>query len=115
MATMIANKKPAAPRSESIPRVMRQKVEALLEENYAFMDSPIFKQRILERQLFAFEEHDGDEPALPLTSWYQPTRDEAIDETMKHAPQLMKGQEERLMFLRFNFSKRRLTQLQKLI
>ncbi len=79
------------------------------------MDSPVFKQRSLERQLFAFEEHDGEEPALPLTSWYQPTRDEVIDETMKHAPQLMKGAEEKLMFLRFNFSKRRLSQLQKQI
>jgi len=57
----------------------------------------------------------GHEPALPLTSWYQPTRDEVIDETMKHAPQLMKGQEEKLMFLRFNLSKKRLTQLQKII
>jgi RNA polymerase sigma factor (sigma-70 family) len=115
MATMTAHKKPAATRSEAIPRAMRARVEALLEENYAFMDSPIFKQRSLEKSLFAFEEHKGIEPALPLTSWYQPTRDEVIDETMKHAPQLMKGQEEKLMFLRFNFSKRRLTQLQKII
>src|SRR4051812_23256259 len=113
MATMTANPKPA--RSESIPRAMRARVEALLEENYAFMDSPIFKQRNLEKSLFAFEERDGVEPALPLTSWYQPTRDEVIDETMKHAPQLMKGGEEKLMFLRFNFCKRRLTQLQKVI
>src|ERR671912_244618 len=114
MATMTLTSK-SARRPESIPRAMRQKVEALLEENYAFMDSPIFKQRSLERSLFAFEERDGVEPALPLTSWYQPTRDEAIDETMSHAPQLMKGAEEKLMFLRFNFCKRRLTLLQKLI
>src|SRR4051794_24021715 len=115
MATMTANAQKPATRSEAIPRAMRAKVEALLEENYAFMDSPLFKQRSLEKQLFAFEEHKGVEPALPLTSWYQPTRDEAIDETMSHAPQLMKGQEEKLMFLRFNFCKRRLTQLQKVI
>ena len=115
MATMTASKKPATQRSEAIPRAMRNKVEGLLEENYAFMDSPVFKQRSLERQLFAFEEHDGEEPALPLTSWYQPTRDEVIDETMKHAPQLMKGAEEKLMFLRFNFCKRRLSRLQKTI
>jgi len=114
MATMTVSTK-SARRPEGIPRAMRQKVEALLEENYAFMDSPIFKQRTLERSLFAFEERDGQEPALPLTSWYQPTRDEVIDDTMKHAPQLMKGAEEKLMFLRFNFCKRRLTQLQKLI
>src|SRR5688500_7026454 len=114
MATMTAsNNKPV--RAEPIPRAMRSRVEPLLEENYAFMDSPIFKQRNLEKSLFAFEERDGVEPALPLTSWYQPTRDEAIDETMSHAPQLMKGAEEKLMFLRFNFCKRRLTLLQKLI
>jgi len=114
MATMTVTSK-STTRPEGIPRVMRQKVEALLEENYAFMDSPIFKQRNIEKQLFAFEDHGGAEPALPLTSWYQPTRDEAIDETMAHAPQLMKGNEEKLMFLRFNFCKKRLTQLQKLI
>jgi len=114
MATMtISMKKPAARRSEAIPRLMRARVEALLEENYAFMDSPVFKQRSLEKSLFAFQERDGVEPALPLTSWYQPTRDEAIDDTMSHAPQLMKGAEEKLMFLRFNFCKRRLTRLQK--
>src|SRR5215212_3299526 len=113
MATMTANANKPVTRSEAIPRAMRAKVEALLEENYAFMDSPVFKQRSLEKQLFAFQEHQGVEPALPLTSWYQPTRDEAIDETMSHAPQLMKGGEEKLMFLRFNFCKRRLTRLQK--
>src|SRR5687768_1264347 len=114
MATMTLRNKPAR-RPSAIPRAMRNRVEGLMEENYAFMDSPIFRQRSLERSLFAFEERDGIEPALPLTSWYQPTRDEAIDETMAQAPQLMKGQEEKLMFLRFNLSKRRLTQLQKLI
>jgi RNA polymerase sigma factor (sigma-70 family) len=115
MATMTAKPHKPASRSEAIPRAMRAKLEVLLEENYAFMDSPIFKQRNIEKNLFAFEEHKGHEPALPLTSWYQPTRDEAIDETMSHAPQLMKGQEEKLMFLRFNLSKKRLTQLQKII
>jgi RNA polymerase sigma factor (sigma-70 family) len=90
---------------------MRQKVETLLEESYAFMDSPIFKQRDIEKQLFNFEV----EPQLPLTAWYQPTRDEAVDEAIAGAPQLMKAAEERLMFLRFNYSKLRLTRLQKLI
>jgi RNA polymerase sigma factor (sigma-70 family) len=61
--------------------------------------------------LFDFEV----EPQLPMTAWYQPTRDEAVDETMAGAPQLMKPAEERIMFLRFNYSKLRLTRLQKLI
>src|SRR4029453_8469028 len=55
------------------------------------------------------------EPQLPMTAWYQPTRDDALDSAIVGAPQLMKGPEEKLMFLRFNFSKRKLTALQKLI
>jgi len=98
-------------RQSPIPRMVRQKVELLLEESYAFMDSPIFKQRDIEKQLFTFEA----EPQLPLTAWYQPTRDEAVDESIAGAPQLMKAAEERIMFLRFNYAKLRLTRLQKLI
>ncbi len=98
-------------KTATIPRAMRQKVEALLEENYAFMDSPIYRRKNIEAELFDFE----NEPQLPLVAWYQPTRDEAVDQTMAHAPQLMKGPEERLMFLRFNYSKLRLSKLQRLM
>jgi RNA polymerase sigma factor (sigma-70 family) len=90
---------------------MRQKVEGLLEESYAFMDSPVFLQKNIEKELFDF----GSEPQLPMVSWYQPTRDEAVDQTIAAAPQLMKGNEERMMFLRFNYSKLQLSRLQKLI
>ena len=95
----------------TIPRALRQKVEALLLESYAFMDSPVFRRKEIERDLFDFEQ----EPQLPLVSWYQPTRDEAVDQTIAAAPQLMKGAEERLMFLRFNYCKLRLCKLQRLI
>jgi RNA polymerase sigma factor (sigma-70 family) len=98
-------------RVERIPRLLRQKVEALLEESYDFMDSPVFKQKNIEKELFNFEV----EPQLPMTAWYQPTRDDALDSAIVGAPQLMKGPEEKLMFLRFNFSKRKLSSLQKLI
>jgi len=101
------------PVQERIPRIMRQKVEALLQENYAFMDSPVFKQRNIERELFSFDQ--GVEPQLPMTAWYQPTRDDALDSAIVGAPQLMKAAEERLMFQRFNFAKRKLSRLQKLI
>jgi len=104
-----AARRAAAPR---VPRVLRGRVEPLLLENYAFMDSPVFRRRGIERDLFTF---DAGEPALPLTAWYQPTRDEAIEEGFAGAPQLMKGPEERLMFLRFNYSKKRLCQLQRKI
>src|SRR5437588_8379569 len=110
MAVMVA-----ASRSKSsiapIPRAMRQKVETLLGESYAFMDSPIFQRKDIEQELFDFEK----EPELPMTSWYQPTRDEAVDQTMAGAPQLMKGAEERMMFLRFNYSKTQLCRIQRLI
>ncbi|MDB5355348.1 MAG: putative polymerase sigma factor [Phycisphaerales bacterium] len=111
MATLMMGATRVASSATPIPRSMRQKVEEILKESYAFMDSPIFEQKEIEKELFDFEK----EPQLPMTSWYQPTRDEALDEAMHGAPQLMKAGEERIMFLRFNFSKRKLSRLQKLI
>jgi RNA polymerase sigma factor (sigma-70 family) len=96
-----------------VPRALRRRVEPLLAENYAFMDSPIFAQKGIERELFSFEE-TGGEPELPLTSWYQPTREEIADQ-LTGTPQLMKAAEEKLMFLRFNYTKLQLTKLQKRI
>jgi RNA polymerase primary sigma factor len=98
-------------RKQAVPKALRQKVEALLEESYAFMDSPIYRRKNIENELYDFDR----EPQLPLVSWYQPTRDEAVDQTMSGAPQLMKGDEERMMFLRFNYSKLRLGKLQRQI
>src|SRR5690349_12399967 len=106
MATAMTAKHPMTTKV-SIPRALRQKVEQLLGESYAFMDSPIFRRKDIETELFDFEQ----EPQLPMVSWYQPTRDEAVDQTIAAAPQLMKGGEERLMFLRFNYSKLRLCKL----
>jgi len=109
MATALMEKPKIVLRSNGrVPRAMRARVEALLAENYAFMDSPVFKTRGIEKQLFDFEV----EPSLPLTSWYQPTREEIADQ-LKGTPQLMKAPEEKLMFLRFNYSKFRLQKLQK--
>ncbi len=111
MATVLEATRKTAASASRIPRAMRQKAEHLLEGNYAFMDSPIFARKEIEEELFNFDR----EPELPLTSWYQPTRDEAVDEAISGAPQLMKGPEERLMFLRFNYAKLRLCRLQKLV
>jgi len=110
MATMTATRKPIV-RAKPVPRGLRARAEAVLAENYAYMDSPIFKQRGLEAELFQFE---NGEPALPLTSWYQPTREEIADQ-LHGTPQLMKAAEEKTMFQRFNFAKRKLTLLQKRI
>jgi len=96
-----------AVRAAPVPRLMRQRIEALLLENYAFMDSPSFKNRGIEKELFG----ENHEPELPLTSWYAPTRDEAIDASNTSSPTLMKPAEEKTMFLRFNYSKCKLSKL----
>lgn len=104
----MATRTQAKPRTAPVPRALRAQVEALIDENYAFMDSPIFRRRNIERELFGLEE----QPALPLVAWYQPTREEAEDVSLGQ-PQLMKAPEERLMFLRYNYAKLRLTRLQR--
>jgi RNA polymerase primary sigma factor len=112
MATAMMNRKDEK-RLAPVPKALRARVEELMKENYAFMDSPMFRRKNIERELFTFEENH--EPALPMTSWYQPTRDEVLDVKITGAPQLMKGAEERLMFQRFNYSKLRLNRLQRKI
>ena len=117
MATATETKRPIPPpvpvvyrlaRGESVPRALRKQVEGFLAGNYAFMDSPIFARRGTEKELFDFDK----EPQLPLTAWYQPTREDMLSSAITGAPQLMSTQEEKLMFLRFNFAKRKMTQLQ---
>lgn len=105
--TLIA--KPSAAARVSIPRPMRQRAEQILTENFAFMDSVVFHKKNAERDLFV----EDAVPELPLTSWYQPTREEMLENGITGAPKLMSAAEERLMFLRFNFSKYRLGQIQK--
>jgi len=111
MANVLEATRKTPSAGNSIPRAMRRTAEHLLEGNYAFMDSPIFRRKNIEEELYNFDV----EPELPLTSWYQPTRDEAFDQSISGAPQLMKGAEERLMFLRFNYAKLRLCRLQRLV
>ena len=93
-------------RAAPVPRLMRARIETLLPENYAFMDSPSFKERGIEKVLFG----ENHEPVLPLTSWYAPTRDEAVEGSTS-SPTLMKPAEEKTMFLRFNYSKCKLSKL----
>jgi RNA polymerase sigma factor (sigma-70 family) len=110
MGTTLKTNRPAGTttRAASIPKALRQQAELILEGNYAFMDSPNFRRKALEEELFS-----NGEAALPMVAWYQPTRDEAADAALNGTPQLMSAAEEKLMFLRYNFSKRRLTALQK--
>src|SRR5687767_7262717 len=97
-------------RSERIPKALREQVERLLLENFAYMDSPVFRRKLIERDLFELEA----EPQLPPTAWYQPTSQD-LESGTSNSPKLMKGPEERMMFLRFNYSKRKLSDLKKKI
>ena len=108
MAATLMSKR-STPRASSIPRATRQQVETLLAESYDYMDSPVFRHRHVEKDLFGFEV----EPQLPMTSWYQPTREEISNPASMGAPQLMSASEERTMFYRFNYAKMRLCQLQR--
>jgi RNA polymerase sigma factor (sigma-70 family) len=104
-------KKAGASRPAPIPRATREKVLRLLQENYSYMDSPTFRRKYVEEELFT----EDAERELPVTSWYQPTRDDLAGIGANSPPQLMKAPEERLMFLRFNYCKKRLSALQKQI
>lgn len=108
MAVELMSKKSAT--RKGVSKAVEARVNEILAASYAFMDSPVFKHRNIEKELFTFEENH--EPQLPLTSWYQPTRED-LDSSRAVTPQLMSTAEERLMFLRFNYAKRKLTQLQK--
>ncbi|HEX2973956.1 MAG TPA: sigma-70 family RNA polymerase sigma factor [Tepidisphaeraceae bacterium] len=94
--------------STKLPRPLREQAERILTVDYPFMDSPVFRHRNVERELFG----QGAEPELPPTAWYQPTAQD-LDNTLPNSPKLMKGDEERLMFLRFNYAKKRLGDLKK--
>ncbi len=96
-------------KTPTVSRALRERVTALMAENYAFMDSPIFKTRGIEKQLFGFEK----EPELPPTAWYQPTAEDLESSGPTSTPKLMSASEEKLMFMRFNFAKKRLGELQK--
>jgi hypothetical protein len=63
MSKRSATRKRTAPKAVSKSVVAR--VEEILAQNFAFMDSPIFKNRNIEKELFTFE---TEEPKLPLTS-----------------------------------------------
>jgi RNA polymerase primary sigma factor len=105
---MLANRKTV--RKSPMPRSLRARAEAVLSENYAYMDSSIFRRKHIETDLFT----EDAEKMLPLVSWYQPTRDDAFENgATAGQPQLMKGPEERLMFLRFNYCKLRLSRVQR--
>ena len=84
-------------------------VDRLMPQKLAFMDSSVFRQRNVEQQLFADEPMD-----LPSVDWYQPTLADDEDKPT-NCPRHMQADEERLMFLRYNYCKRRLGELKRKI
>jgi RNA polymerase primary sigma factor len=104
MATLLRNPN----RTRQISKSLRERLEQLLEENYSYIDSPMFRHKNAERELFA----NQPDPELPPTAWYQPTAEDIESEIAK-SPKLMTAAEERMMFLRFNFAKWHLCELQK--
>ena len=110
MAVELMTKRSSTAKKGTVSKAVAKRVEELLAASYAYMDSPIFAQKNIERELFTFDE--DEEPKLPMTSWYQPTRED-LEGKQAATPQLMSTAEERLMFLRFNYAKRKLTLLQK--
>ena len=98
-------------RAAPIPRLLRARADALMQEELDFMMSEQFERRGIEKELF-----DEEIAPLPLVAWYQPTRDDAFDaDANVGAPQLMKPPEEKLMFLRFNFAKLKIGRIQRRI
>ena len=79
MAVELMSKR-SATRKGHVSKAVAARVEELLAGNYALMDSPIFKHKNIERELFTFVD---EEPKLPLTSWYQPTREDPDNSNVK--------------------------------
>ena len=112
MATTQRSKRPSSASTskagDPIPALLLKRAEHCLAIPFEYMDSGQFAQRNIEKELFSYDQ----EPELPRTSWYQPTRDEERKGVAAQTPQLMSAQEEKLTFLRFNFAKRKLAKLQ---
>jgi RNA polymerase sigma factor (sigma-70 family) len=94
--------------SAKLPRTLRERIDQLLAVDFAYMDSPAFRRKYVERDLF-----EAGEPELPPTAWYQPTAADLDGNQFANSPRLMKADEERLMFLRFNYCKRKLCELKR--
>ena len=105
MTTRRSTRSTAAPR---LPKALRERVELVLAENYAYIDSPTFRRRRVEAELLG----PDSVVELPPTSWYQPTAED-LESEIANSPKLMTAAEERQMFLRYNYCKRRLVDLQK--
>lgn len=110
IAMAVPRKWTSAPRASAadIPFAVRKRAEHYLTMRFEYMDSDSFRLENIEQTLFAV----GKEPELPRTCWYHPTRDDVRVRGTALAGPSMSSQEEKLMFLRFNYAKMKLRQLQ---
>jgi RNA polymerase sigma factor (sigma-70 family) len=97
--------------AEAVAVSAPRRIEKLLEENFKFIPSAVYRRKNVEQELFDFQ----SAPELPRTRWYQPTREEAPETVIRNAPQLMSAEEEQLMFYRYNYCKVRLATLKRTI
>ena len=107
-ATMTTRRSTSSTAAPRLPKALRERVELVLAENYAYIDSPTFRRRRVEAELLG----PDSVVELPPTSWYQPTAED-LESEIANSPKLMTAAEERQMFLRYNYCKRRLVDLQK--
>ena len=106
MSVKTRSTRKAVTAGKAVPKTVRDQVEQLLAADFSYMDSPVFRKKNIERELFEQE----NEPELPPTRWYQPTATE-LEDGLTNSPKLMSASEEKLMFLRFNYAKRKLGKL----
>lgn len=102
-----APREPRKVKYARMSKTLKARADEAVQLDYPFMDSVQFATKGIEKDLFR-----EDLNPLPLVAWYQPTRDDAAD-AIAGTPQLMTAAEEKVMFLRFNFAKRKLGLLVK--
>ena len=102
----------AEPRStcqtRPIRRALREYALRIIAGSYSFIDSPVFRRRGIEAELMEAEV----QTPLPPIAWYHPTAEEGGNAS---SPRLMDAEEEKLMFYRYNYAKKRLTDLKRKI
>lgn len=92
-------------RTRSLSRTLKDKVTAIIAGDYSYIESRHFSRPSIGEELFR-----DSMPGLPSAEWYRPTLD---PEENKYRVTKMTDDEERMMFLRLNYAKKRLCSLLK--
>ncbi len=110
MPTALAEKRPSS-KTRPMTRAVREQALRIIGRSYPYIDSPSFKRRGIEAELMATHVTTS----LPQIAWYHPTADECAPGKLANAPVLMEADEERQMFYRYNYAKKRLTDLKRTV